>query len=60
MGNIVAFLIDPVNEVTGLFGHNKARNLYRPEGSGKTYGTTSSLMPAIVGGAPGFTFSCTF
>lgn len=60
MGNIVAFLIDPVNEVTGLFGHNKARHLYRPEGSGKTYGVTSSLMPSIVGGAPGFTFSCTF
>ena len=60
VGNVVAFLIDPVNEVTGLFGHNKARRLYKPEGSGRTYGVSSTLMPSIVGGAPGFTFSCTF
>lgn len=60
LGNVVAFLVDPVNEVTGLFGHNKARNLYRPDGSGRSYGVTSTLMPSIVGGAPGFTFSCTF
>ncbi len=60
VGNVVAFLIDPVNEVTGLFGHNKARRLYKPEDSGRTYGVSSTLMPSIVGDAPGFTFSCTF
>ncbi len=56
VGNILAFLIDPVNEVTGLFGHNGSRRIYRPEGPE----VGSSLMPAIVGGAPGFRFSCTF
>lgn len=59
-GNIVAFLIDPVNEVTGLFGHNRARHLYRPDGSPVQPRVTSSLLPSVVCGAPGFTFSCTF
>lgn len=59
LGNAVAFIIDPVNEVTGLFGHNKARRFYRADG-GHGSGVASSLTPALVGGAPGFTFSCTF
>lgn len=59
LGNIVAFVIDPVNEVTGLFGHNKARNIYRADASRST-GVQSSIMPAMIDGAPGFTFSCRF
>lgn len=59
-GNIVAFLIDPVNEVTGLFGHNRARHLYRPDGTPAQPRVTSSLLPAVVAGAPGFSFTCTF
>lgn len=59
-GNIVAFLIDPVNEVTGLFGYNRARHLYRPDGTQNPRRVTSSLLPSMVNGAPGFTFSCTF
>ena len=58
LGNIVVFLVDPVNEVVGLFNRNPARDLHL--GRKPRYGTTSSLMPAMVGGAPGFTFSCTF
>ncbi len=57
LGNIVAFLVDPVNEVVGLFGGNDARRLARRQGAAAVQ---SSLMPAMVGGAPGFTFSCTF
>lgn len=55
-GNIVAFIIDPVNEVVGLFGHNEARQLHR---QGRPT-VTSSLTPTIIRGAPGFAFTCTF
>jgi len=60
-GNIVAFLIDPVNEVTGLFGHNGTRRHYRSNGGmpQKTR-VSSSLLPAVVNGAPGFSFTCIF
>ncbi len=54
-GNIVAFLIDPVNEVLGLVIGNPAR-----AEALRRQGVQSSLMPATVGGAPGFTFTCTF
>lgn len=59
-GNIVAFLIDPVNEVVGLFGHHSTRHLYEYENDNKQTGVVSSLMPAVVGGAPGFTLVCRF
>lgn len=57
LGNIVAFLVDPVNEVTGFFCGNDARQIGRDRDYG---GATSSLFPALIGGSPGFTFYCTF
>lgn len=58
IGNIVAFFIDPVNELTGLFLGNNARHFYRA--SQNSSKVTSSLMPALINGSPGFTFSCRF
>lgn len=54
-GNIVAFFIDPVNELTGLFLGNPAR-----VEAARRRGVHSSILPSTVNGAPGFTFSCTF
>ena len=56
LGNVVAFLIDPVNEVVGLFDGNEARRMH----FGAKPRVTSSLMPTFVGGRPGFAFTCTF
>ena len=55
LGNIAAFLMDPVNEALGLFIGNPAR-----VEAARKRGVTSSVLPASVDGAPGFTFSCTF
>lgn len=60
LGNVVAFLIDPVNEVIDLFRGSHTRGLYD---DGTAYGSrrvTSSLMPTLVGGTPGISFTCTF
>lgn len=56
IGNIVAFLIDPVNEVVGLFAGNPARKLHLA----RNRGVTSSLMPTAGNGSFGFAFTCTF
>lgn len=59
LGNIVVFLIDPVNEVIGLFRGNNARKLHL--GRRQQYsGIESSLLPGPVGNGFGFTFSCKF
>lgn len=58
LGNIVVFLIDPVNEVIGLFRGNNARKLHL--GRNPYRGIESSLLPGPVGRGFGFTFSCTF
>ncbi|MDE6497999.1 MAG: DUF3943 domain-containing protein [Muribaculaceae bacterium] len=55
LGNVVGFLIDPVNELVGVFTGNPAR-----VEAARRHGRTSSIMPSLVKGAPGFTFSCTF
>lgn len=55
LGNVVACLIDPVNELMGVFTGNPAR-----VEAARRHGRTSSIMPSLVQGAPGFTFSCTF
>lgn len=66
LGNIVAFLVDPVNEVVDLFRGNKERRLHlgRKEDPGaphrQDHSVQSSLMPSLVNGAPGFSFTCTF
>ena len=57
-GNIVAFVVDPVNGFTDLFSHSKTRGIYRAER--KASAPKSSLLPSVVNGAPGFTFSCVF
>ena len=56
IGNIVAFLIDPVNEVVGLFAGNPARKLHLE----RNRGVNSSLMPTAGNGSFGFAFTCTF
>lgn len=58
VGNIAAFIVDPVNGFTDLFSHSNTRGIYRP--ARKATAPTSSLMPSIVNGAPGFTFNCVF
>ncbi len=55
LGNVVAFIIDPVNEIVGCFGHNPARHL-REERTG----LTSSLTPMAMPGGFGIAFNCTF
>ncbi|MDE6109533.1 MAG: DUF3943 domain-containing protein [Muribaculaceae bacterium] len=55
LGNVVGFLIDPVNELVGVFTGNPAR-----VEAARRHGRTSSILPANVCGAPGFTFTCTF
>lgn len=57
VGNIVVFLIDPVNEVIDLFRGNDARRLHLGR---KTPQITSSLMPTIGHGSFALTLSCTF
>lgn len=55
-GNIVAFFVDPVNGVVGLFSGNPARKLHQKE----RCGAVSSLMPSVGHGTVGFAFTCTF
>ena len=58
IGNIVAFLIDPVNEVVGYFGHSDTRRL--GIAGRKRPAVTSSLTPMIGHGTAGFSLVCTF
>lgn len=48
LGNIVAFLIDPVNEVVGLFTGNPARRVAKSSGNGEL--ASSVILPARQGG----------
>ncbi len=50
LGNIVAFIVDPVNEVVGLFNGNPARR----------YAATLSLTPSITAHHVGFSLLATF
>lgn len=58
LGNIVVFLVDPVNEVVGLFAGNPCRK----KSSGKSAATlSSSLVVPVAGGfAPGLSLNLTF
>ena len=64
MGNIVVFLVDPVNEVVNLFRGSYERKAHlgtdNPSVIRERPLVTSTLTPALVGGAPGFTLTCTF
>lgn len=48
LANIVAFLIDPVNEVVGLFNGNPARQTARSYRKGEL--SSSFVVPASKGG----------
>lgn len=58
VGNIVAFLIDPVNEVVGLFDHNPARRVARARKAQKEGGM--SFVPMLTPGYAGFSLVATF
>ena len=57
LGNIVAFLIDPVNEVLGIFDGNPARKYAKTR---KRPAVSSTLMPYISNDKFGFSITCTF
>lgn len=59
IGNIVAFLIDPVNEVVSYFGHSETRRVARELGR-RQPAVTSSLTPFIGRNSAGFSLVCTF
>lgn len=58
LGNIVAFLIDPVNEVVGLFDHNPARRVAREKKAASE--SSISFVPAITPQYKGFSLVATF
>lgn len=65
LGNVVVFLIDPVNEVIDLFRGNPCRKMHFPEDGENGFvdngsHVVSSLMPCMVGGAPGFSLTVSF
>lgn len=57
VGNVVVFLIDPVNEVVNLFRGSDTRKLHLGRKSPEIH---SSLMPFAGRGSFGFSFSCVF
>ena len=58
VGNVVAFLIDPVNEVVGLFDHNPARAVARRIKEER--GENVSFMPSLSSNYVGFSLVATF
>ncbi len=58
IGNVVAFLIDPVNEVVGLFDHNPARREARARRQSRGEGI--SFVPMVAPGYGGFSMVATF
>lgn len=61
LGNIAAFIVDPVNEVVGLFTGNPAREYSKElESERRQSRMTSSLLPFGPGGTPGFTLTVRF
>lgn len=65
LGNVVVFLVDPVNEVVNLFrgSYERKAHLGTDNPSVRSDGRSSfesSLIPSMVGGAPGFTLTCRF
>lgn len=58
LGNIVAFLIDPVNEVVGIFDHNPARAEARRLKSERGEGL--SFIPMVTPGYAGFSLVARF
>ncbi|MCM1522203.1 MAG: DUF3943 domain-containing protein [Muribaculaceae bacterium] len=58
LGNIVVFLVDPLNEFLNLMRGSDTRRMHLGRDNGRKL--ESSLMPIGVGGAPGFTLSVKF
>lgn len=58
IGNVVAFLIDPVNEVVGIFDHNPARAEARRLKAQR--GEQISFVPMVTPGYAGFSLAATF
>jgi hypothetical protein len=58
LGNTVAFVIDPINEVIGLFDGNPARRLAKSREESRL--TSSFLVPSPEGMVPGFSLTYTF
>ena len=58
LGNIVVFLIDPVNEVVNLFRGSDTRRMHL--GRDKRPQLESSLVPVGPGGTAGFSLSVRF
>lgn len=58
LGNIVAFLIDPVNEVVGLFAGNPCRQLAKRQT--KVELSSSFILPTSMEQTVGFGFKCKF
>ncbi len=58
LGNVVAFIVDPVNEVINLFRGSDTRRMHL--GAKPKQNIESSFVPMAIGGAPGFTFSLRF
>lgn len=57
LGNVVVFLIDPVNEVIDLFRGSETRKLCSAR---KNYGITSSFTPVIGKGSFSIALTCVF
>lgn len=58
LGNIVVFLVDPLNEVLNLMRGSDTRRMHL--GRRESRRLESSFIPVGAGGAPGFTLSVTF
>lgn len=58
LGNLVAFLIDPVNEVVGLFTGNPCRQLAKRQA--KVELSSSFILPTSMAQTVGFGFKCKF
>ena len=58
IGNVVAFLVDPVNEVVGLFDHNPARRVARAKKAERGEGI--SFVPMLTSDYKGFSLVATF
>lgn len=58
IGNIIAFLVDPVNEVVGLFDHNPARQEARRRKLER--GERIDFSPTVTDNFRGFTLTITF
>lgn len=60
VGRIVAFLIDPVNEILDLFRGNKLKGYTLTPDEHKYPDILTTLTPANVGGAPGLSLTISF